>query len=179
MQTKPFMELIEPNLRPLKRFVATAMRNSGDVDDIVQQTVLKAFTHVDQFRYDSQFHTWLRAIALNEIRQFHRERLRHSLVQTTSDEQHTFDIPDGHESVVTAWERRESAQTLRRAIERLPRTYQAVIELRYLSGLSVAETARRLSVGIGAVKTRLHRARRQLREAFMVESQGAPHVNAA
>jgi RNA polymerase sigma-70 factor (ECF subfamily) len=178
MQTKPFMELIEPNLRPLKRFVATAMRNPGDVDDIVQQTVLKAFVHVDQFRYDAQFNTWLRAIAMNEIRQFHRERLRHALVQT-DDEEHTFEIPDGRESALSAWERKESAQTLRRAIARLPRTYQAVIELRYLSGLSVAETARRLSVGIGAVKTRLHRARRQLREAFLVESQATAQVRAA
>jgi RNA polymerase sigma-70 factor (ECF subfamily) len=172
MQTQPFIELLEPSLRPLKRFVATALRDSGDVDDIVQQTVLKAFVHVDQFRYDSQFNTWLRAIAMNEIRQFHRERQRHAIVQPSAEGE-PFQVPDGHESAQAAFERKESAQALRRAITRLPQSYQAVIELRYLCGLSVAETARRLSVGIGAVKTRLHRARRRLRVAF-IEMQQAP-----
>lgn len=167
MQTT-FMELIEPSLRPLKRFVAAALRNTPDADDIVQQTVLKAFVHLDQFRSEAQFTTWLRAIALNEIRQFHRERQRHGF-QTV--EALNFEVPDRKESAQTACERKETGQVLRRAIKRLPENYQEVIEMRYLSGLSLAETADRLSVDIGTVKTRLHRARRRLRMTFVDESE--------
>jgi RNA polymerase sigma-70 factor (ECF subfamily) len=170
MRAEPFMKLIEPNLRPLQRYVASAMRNMPEVDDIVQQTVLKAFVHLDQFRSDAQFNTWLRAIALNEIRQFHRERQRHALRQENGDAVH-FEVPDRRESAQTAWERKENAQALRRAIGRLPSMYRTVIELRYLRGLSLAETAERLSVGVGAVKTRLHRARQQLKVFMLDDAQ--------
>jgi RNA polymerase sigma-70 factor (ECF subfamily) len=176
-EANPFTELIEPNLMPLKRFVIGALRNTADAEDVVQQTVLKAFSHLDQFRNDSQFNTWLRAIAVNEIRQFYRERQRHEL-RIPASETADIEVADGRESVLTAWLRQENAQAVRRAIGRLPGIYQSVIELRYLSGLSMDEIARRLSVGVGAVKTRLHRARQQLK-MFVLESQAGPVGNAA
>lgn len=152
-----FVELLEPSLQRLKRFVARALNYGPDVDDILQQTLLKAFTHMDQFRFQASFVTWLRSIALNEIRQLHRARPD---VQTVD----AFDLNpvDRRESAQTICERRQTAQAVYGAIRRLPPKYQAVIVLRYLRELNVAEVATRLSISLSAVKIRLHRARRLL-----------------
>lgn len=156
-QTTGFMDLLEPNLGPLKRYVASVLKHSADVEDIVQQTALKAYVHLDQFRFEAQFGTWLRRIALNEIRQLHRQRSRLRTAEGVN-----LEIADGRESAQAVWERRETAQEVHRAIRRLSAKHRAVVALRYLNGLDLAEIAERLSISTGAVKIRLHRARRQL-----------------
>lgn len=156
-QTTRFMDLLEPSLEPLKRYVGAVLRHSPDVDDIVQQTALKAYVHLDQFRFEAQFGTWLRTIALNEIRQLHRQRSRLRTAEGAS-----LEIADGRESVQMVWERKETVQEVHRAIRQLPAKYQTVVALRYLDGLELADIAGRLSISVGAVKIRLHRARRQL-----------------
>jgi len=68
-QVEAFSELLTPHFKPLKGLVRRLVRNEFDSDDIVQQTVLKAYSRLNQFRFHATFRTWLTAIALNEIRQ--------------------------------------------------------------------------------------------------------------
>src|SRR5947209_18760821 len=68
-----FGELIAPHLSPLSRIVRATIDGHSDVEDIVQQTVFKAFTHLAQFRFEAGFSTWLIQIAINEARQWRRK----------------------------------------------------------------------------------------------------------
>ncbi len=173
-QAKRFMDLFEPNFGPLKRYVGAALKYSPDVDDVVQQTALKAFTHLDQFRFEAQFGTWLRSIAFNEIRQLRRRR---SGLRT--EEGLNLEVADRRESVQTVLESNETARAVQRAVRRLPATYQTIITLRYFEELDVAQIAERLSIGVGAVKARLHRARQQLAGKLGQTRSEAPRARAA
>jgi len=66
-------DLIAPHLKPLLRIVQTTIGSHPDVEDIVQQTALKAITHLGQFRFEASFRTWLIRIGLNEARQWRRK----------------------------------------------------------------------------------------------------------
>ncbi len=156
-QSTRFTDLFEPNRVPLRRYVAAVLRNSPDVDDVVQQTALQAYVHLNQFRFEARFGSWLRSIALNEIRQLYRREsdLRNAALLSA-------DIADGGESAQTVWERKETAAAVHRAIQQLPADQQVVITLRYLESLDLAGIAERLSISVGAVKVRLYRARSRL-----------------
>src|SRR5579862_8659868 len=71
-----FTELLQPNLLPLNRFVFGMVGNQFDTEDIVQETVVKAFTHFADFRAESKFKTWLMSIAVNEVRTKRRKEFR-------------------------------------------------------------------------------------------------------
>src|SRR5437899_8548218 len=68
-----FAELIAPHLKPLLRAVRVTIGGHPDVEDIVQQTTLKAFTHLEQFRFEASFRTWLIRIGFNEARAWRRK----------------------------------------------------------------------------------------------------------
>src|SRR5258708_38901753 len=68
-----FADLIGPHLPPLLRIVRSRIGGHPDVEDIVQQTALKALTHLEQFRFEANFRTWLVEIGLNEARQWRRK----------------------------------------------------------------------------------------------------------
>ena len=71
-----FTELLQPNLLPLNRFVFGMVGNQFDAEDIVQETVVKAFIHFADFRAESKFKTWLMSIAVNEVRTRRRTEFR-------------------------------------------------------------------------------------------------------
>ena len=74
-----FHQLIEPHLLPLNRFVLGMVGNRFDAEDIVQETVIKAFVHFADFRAESKFKTWLMSIAVNEVRSRRRREFRSRL----------------------------------------------------------------------------------------------------
>src|SRR5438105_13295788 len=78
-----FGDLITPYLTPLSRVVRATVGGRPEVEDIVQQTALKAFTHLAQFRFEAGFRTWLIQIGLNEARQGRRKCFRSPLVEFT------------------------------------------------------------------------------------------------
>src|ERR1700689_3359866 len=75
-----FDELLKPHLAPLWRVVQAKIGTHTDVEDVVQQTLLKAYLHLEQFRNEARFSTWLIRIALHEILQLHRLRWSSHLV---------------------------------------------------------------------------------------------------
>ena len=156
------------------RAVRSVVREEADVEDVMQQAYVNAFTHLHQFEDRSQFSTWLIRIALNEA--FGRRRklqLSESLARTRSG------VDDDREELMETLtapeadpERQAYGQELRRALEEavdaLPETYRTVFMLRDIEGLSTSETGAGLGLGDEAVKTRLHRARAMIRRAVTV-----------
>jgi RNA polymerase sigma-70 factor (ECF subfamily) len=155
-----FADLLRPHLKAVRTFVRTTVRNDFDVDDLIQQTLLKAYTRLHQFRFQASFRTWLIAIARNEIRQNVRLRSNSRLVfdEGNSASVMTSDSRDGPFEI---YARKEISHQLWEAIANLPAAYRLTIEL-FVGEKSLAETESELSISGSAAKSRRFRARREL-----------------
>ena len=131
-------------------------------EDIIQQTVLKALVHADQFRFESSLKTWLASIAINEVRQvYRRERRTRSvpLIIESFESNRSLLIESQHATCHA----RERDALVRQAVSRLPELYRCVVELCDLQDLPLKEAADRLRLTLPTVESRLRRARKRLR----------------
>jgi RNA polymerase sigma factor (sigma-70 family) len=155
-----FADLIQPCLKPLNRFARMRLRSESEAEDVVQQSVLRALGHLGQFRGEASFKTWLTAIAVNEVFRALRGRAV-ARVQPLHKSPAAY-LADPSSSPHVQCEQKEKAERLHKALIRLPEKYRRIIQLRDLGELSIAETARSLSLTSAAVRTRHHRARKLL-----------------
>jgi RNA polymerase sigma-70 factor, ECF subfamily len=167
-----FYGLVRPCQRAVFFAARSVLNNDADAEEAVQESVLKAFMHIKQFRGESKFSTWLVQIAINEarmkLRKEHRE-LYESLDESIADEQGDYwprDFADWREIPIEALQRKELREALSKALASLEPKYRQVVVLRYIQHLSVAETAETLGLSEEAVRTRLHRARLRMRDAL-------------
>lgn len=154
-----------------QRLYALAIRLLGerdDVDDVVQESFIQACRHIDAFEGKSSLGTWLYRITYNTALMYHRHKASPVVpLQEPSDEDPSAygellvdetTMPD--QAMLTA----ELQDTLRRAINALPPSLRSALILRAIEGMSTKEAAQRLGIEEAALKVRLHRARRQLRQ---------------
>lgn len=172
-----FRAVMERNNRRLFRVARGVLKNDADAEDVVQETYLRAFTRLDSYAGTAALSTWLTSIALNEA--LGRLRRRRPMIDldevagtatgpgesagrvipfplaqpTTSDPEHTA-------------ARAEIQHLLERAIDDLPDSFRMTFILRFVEQMSVEETAACLGVPEDTVKTRVHRAKRRLRQAL-------------
>ncbi len=174
-RSERFCELVQPHMRVVLRIVCTRMRNHSDTEDVLQETILKAFTRLKQFRFESNFRSWLTQIAINETRQWYRSPFRSRFSGFEDHGIEEWQIAEVLPSPLETCEQRERVKIIHLALASLPEKYQSVIRLREFEQLSLAETARALSLTIPAVKTRHRRARlrmmRDLRASRKVHTQ--------
>jgi RNA polymerase sigma-70 factor (ECF subfamily) len=157
-----FGDLIEPHLDAIWRAVQARMGNDPDVDDVAQQAVFKAFTHLDQFRFEAGFRTWLIRIALNEVIQNWRRRIASRTVVMEPSAIAATSIADPKDSPFNLCARRQTARLLQAALATLPEPYRLVVRMRDFEERSVSEVAHALRMTASAVKTRHHRARQRM-----------------
>jgi RNA polymerase sigma-70 factor, ECF subfamily len=161
--------LVRKYERQIFRIAQHITQNREDAEDVMQDAFLKAYEKLDQFQGNAKFYTWLVRIAVNES--LMRLRKRRSGKMVSIDEDLETDegtvprdladwAPDPEQNYGTA----ELADILRRTIQGLPRGFRVVFALRDIEGLSTEETAEALGLSVPAVKSRLLRARLQLRE---------------
>lgn len=164
-----FAQLVARHENSIFRLARNITQNAEDAEDVLQETFLKAYEHLGEFRGDSKFYTWLVRIAVNQA--LMKLRRRKSDRSVSLDE--TFDT--GEETLVreiAVWaedpEKIYSQEELRAilasAIESLPPIFRTVFALRDIEELSTEETAQILNLSVPAVKSRLLRARLRLRE---------------
>jgi RNA polymerase sigma-70 factor (ECF subfamily) len=153
---------ITQHLPYLHRMVRGLTRGDPMAEDIVQQTILKALVHTDQFRLESTLKTWLTSITMNEVRQVYRckWRMRSVPLMTENGEGEQSPLI---ESPHAGYQAREREVLIRQAVSRLPEPYRCVVELCDLQCLPLQESAAQLRLTLAAVKTRRHRARKMLR----------------
>jgi RNA polymerase sigma-70 factor, ECF subfamily len=156
------------NNRRLFRLARGILRNDSEAEDVVQETYVRAFTHLSDFRGDSSLSTWLGRIAINEA--LGRVRRQRPGVEWTSLPpgaleariiQFPLSSPDDPEKSMA---QREIQQVVEQAIDELPEAFRLVFITRVIEGMNVAETAELLGLKSETVKTRLHRARAMLRD---------------
>ncbi len=164
-----FSELVRRYENKIFRLALHITQNREDAEDVLQEAFLKAYKHLDQFQGNSKFYTWIVRIAVNQA--LMKLRRRKTDKSVSMDEQ--FDT--GEDTLVreiAAWDedpeqqfsREELGRILDSAIQGLEPPYRSVFVLRDIEDLSTEETAQALDLSIPAVKSRLLRARLQLRE---------------
>jgi RNA polymerase sigma-70 factor (ECF subfamily) len=156
----------------LFRLVRNTTFNHEDAEEVVQNAFVKAFQNLTAFRGDSRFYTWLVRIAVNEaLMKVRSRRFREVSIDDASDADDDV-IPHELEDWGPNPEERYSQEELRRildiSISKLDPKYRIVFQLRDVEGLTTDETARALDLSVPAVKTRLARARLQLRNSLNV-----------
>jgi RNA polymerase sigma-70 factor (ECF subfamily) len=157
-----FGDLIAPHLALLSRMVRATIGDCPEVEDIVQQTALKAFTHLAQFRFEAGFRTWLIRIGVNEARQWRRKHASSRVLEFTPAAFSELRIADQSHSPLIEYQRSQTGVQVGAALSCLPEKYRIVILLRELEELSISEVAARLGLSIPAVKTRHRRARQKV-----------------
>lgn len=167
-----FYQLVQPCERVLFASAMAILNNEADAEEAAQEAVLKAFTNIGRFRGDCKFSTWITQICINEARlkiRKARKRLYQSIDEPENGEDGDYfprDFADWREIPSEAFQRKELREALQRAMASLPEKYREVLILRDIQHLSIEETAQALGIGKGNVKTRLLRARLQMRDAL-------------
>lgn len=164
--------IIQLHNRRLYRIARCVVRDDGEAEDVLQEAYGRAFAKLAQFRGDSSLATWLSRIVLNVARG--RMRRRHATVELAAvdDRQRSRGqaVPAAPATSPIDPERglaqREILSKIERAIDNLPSHLRTVLIARAVEGMSVKETAELLGIRPETVSTRLHRARRLLREAI-------------
>jgi RNA polymerase sigma-70 factor (ECF subfamily) len=161
--------LVRKYERQLFRIAQHITQNREDAEDVMQDAFLKAYEKLEQFQGNSKFYTWLVRIAVNESLMRLRRRRTRKMVSIDEDietEEGSVprDLADWAPDPEQNYNQAELAEILRKTIQGLPPGFRIVFVLRDVEGLSTEETAETLGLSIPAVKSRLLRARLQLRE---------------
>jgi RNA polymerase sigma-70 factor, ECF subfamily len=164
-----FGELVRQYERKVYRLAMNITRHEEDAEDVLQEAFLKAYEHLDRFKGDSKFYTWLVRIAVNEALMKLRQRRGDRTVPldeplNTGEETVTREIAVWDDNPEQQYSKEEIQKILSDAVDGLKADFRTVFTLRDIEELSTEETAEILGLSIPAVKSRLLRARLALRE---------------
>lgn len=167
--TEAFNDLVKRYERKIYRLAKNITQNDEDAEDVLQETFLKSYEHLADFHGNSKFYTWLVRIAVNEALMKLRKRKTDRTVPLdepvdTGEETVVREIAVWDEDPEQKYSQEELSSILNEAVESLKPAFRTVFVLRDIEELSTEETAQTLNISIPAVKSRLLRARLQLRE---------------
>jgi RNA polymerase sigma-70 factor, ECF subfamily len=167
-----FYELVRPYERALFVAALALLKNDADAEEVAQEAVLKAFKNITGFRQEAKFSTWMIQICINEAKMKLRKDRRHlydSIEEGQQNDEGDYipkDFADWREIPSEALEQKELREALTKALNSLPEKHRTVLILRDIQHLSINETAKVLGLSESNVKTRLLRARLQMRDAL-------------
>jgi RNA polymerase sigma-70 factor (ECF subfamily) len=166
---KAFTELLRRYEGKIFRLALHITQNREDAEDVLQEAFFKAYEHLDQFQGQSKFYTWIVRIAVNQALMKLRKRKTDRSVSLdeaidTGEDTIAREIAAWDENPEEKYSREELNSILGSAVEGLAPIYRAVFTLRDVDELSTEETAEALGLSVPAVKSRLLRARLQLRD---------------
>lgn len=153
--------------RRIERLIGRMVRDTDLVQDIAQETFLRAYRALHQFRGEAQFYTWLYRIAVNTAKKALLEMKRNpvvteSMLQSSEDEDETSrprNEPISEETPETVLAAQEIAAAVNAAMDALPEDLRQAVTLREIEGLSYEEIATAMGCPIGTVRSRIFRAR--------------------
>ena len=153
--------------RKVQRLVSRFVRDSGEVDDVVQEAFIKAYRALPTFRGDAAFYTWIYRIAINCAKNYLASPARRivpqsDLMSEDDDDAESFERNDGLHDVATPdaeYASKQIAEAVNRAMAALPDDLRTAVTLREIEGLSYEEIAEAMDCPIGTVRSRIFRAR--------------------
>jgi len=162
-----FRTIMERYNRRLYRIARGILRNDSEAEDVVQEAYVGAFAHLQDFRGESSLATWLSRITINEaLGRLRRDRpaVDLAVAEAQRSEAQIIQFPQTGADPERTMAQRQILQLVERATDNLPEMFRIVFVTRVIEGMSVEETADLLGLRPETVKTRLHRARRLVRE---------------
>ncbi|WP_306574384.1 RNA polymerase sigma factor RpoE [Oligella urethralis] len=168
-EKRAFELLVSKYQRRILRLLGRILYNQSDVEDVAQETFLKAYRALPKFRNESAFYTWLYRIAVNTARNHLSSKQNQLFVsdQLESQDGETFSLLDNltdGETPETHMHNREILEALQAALDDLPEQLRQAIVLRELEGLSYEEIADVMDCPVGTVRSRIFRAREAISE---------------
>jgi len=163
-RTEAFGELVRRYQDRLFNTVYRLLGHAEDARDVVQEAFVNAYQSLDTFKGDSQFFTWLYRIAMNTAISLKRKQKGTLSIDAANGEPHV-EPPDASETSRPghALERREQEHRIQKALKQLSPEHRAVLVLKDMEGQKYETIAEILQVPIGTIRSRLHRARIELR----------------
>jgi RNA polymerase sigma-70 factor, ECF subfamily len=170
-----FDSLCAPHMRRLLKTALNITQNREDAEDAVQDSLMRAFVRINDFRGDSSFSTWLTRIVINSALMIRRKncRARYVFIDDTSEGGEgrlKFEIPHSAPDPAQIFVARERRTALRKAISSLRPKLRSVVEVGHLQDVSINETAKVLNISVAAAKGRLFHARAALRRSAALRS---------
>jgi RNA polymerase sigma-70 factor (ECF subfamily) len=172
--------LVSKYQRKVQRLLSRLVRDPAEVEDLTQETFIKAYRALDSFRGDSAFYTWLYRIAINTAKNHlmasnRRPSASATVHQTEEGEQwDELDLLSDSETPENLLLTQEIAQTVEETIQSLPEELRSAITLRELEGLSYEEIAQVMGCPIGTVRSRIFRAREAIAQRLRPLLDTAP-----
>ena len=164
-----FESLVRPFRERIYWRAVKAVRDADEADDVTQETLIRAFTRLSTFRGEARFSSWLYMVASNSIRMHLRRRRRksalplddhlHEIEGAVSEQRLGLNEQPEHSAI-----RGQLFGAIDRAISQLPVQYGSILRLWVEDGLDLQEIHERSGLSVAAIKSRLHRARRRLRD---------------
>ena len=169
-----FTEILGRYRGPIYNLCYRMTRNAEDARDLAQEVFIKVFSLLDRFDENYAFSSWLFRIATNHcIDHLRRNRLRFMSLDAgvgQDGEEYELQLPSPGPEPDTVIQRKEALERLEEVIDALPPHYKAITLLRHDQQLSYEEIAEVLSLPLGTVKARIHRARQQIQQMLAVRS---------
>jgi RNA polymerase sigma-70 factor (ECF subfamily) len=175
--TGAFEEIYRRYERRIYNTVYQVVRNEEDAADITQEAFVRAYRSLKNLRSDEAFVSWLFRIAINLSRNLLRGRPQFRMESldefaTSEEDEQELQIPDSTHDPARNAEMREMQQVVRRAVSGLSNAHREVITLHHLEGMRVDDIARILNCSVGTVKSRLSRARDELKRKLRSYVEG-------
>jgi RNA polymerase sigma-70 factor (ECF subfamily) len=164
---KAFELLVIKYQRRIQRLIGRMVRDVDLVEDIAQETFIRAYRALAQFRGEAQFYTWLYRIAVNTAKKtlmdFKRDpTVAEAALRSSNDDDETYrpeSEPISHETPDTVLAAKQISAVVNAAMEALPEDLRQAVTLREIEGLSYEEIAEAMNCPIGTVRSRIFRAR--------------------
>ncbi len=174
---RAFESLVRRHEQRVFRVTLAVLGNVEDAEEAMQDTFVKAYRHIEQFRGDSRFTTWLTRIAVNEALQKRKARKNLVSLEEVAETQ-VKALPhrsqQWHEDPEKLYGKQEIRRIVEDAIQSLPPIYRETFVLRDVEGLRAEEAAEILGLTLPAIKSRLLRARLLMREALAARLEQSP-----
>jgi len=165
--------------RRIMRLLGRMVRDTDEIEDLAQETFIKAYRAIKQFRGDSAFYTWLYRIAVNTARNWQSSQQRRLpvAIEYENDEGETFDQIDRLTDISTPssiLHSKQVAQVIEQTMAELPEELRTALTLREIEGMTYEEIAQAMDCPIGTVRSRIFRAREAVATALRELHEGGP-----
>ncbi len=164
-----FEEIIFRYQDKIYNFCRHMLGNASDAEDAAQDVFLKAYQNLNKFKPEASLYTWLYRIAVNTCIDYKRKPLLESLFKSSKEgDEFVVDHPADSPSPERLYESKQIGNAIQLALGRLSEKLRTVIVLKEIEGFSYEEIAEVLDVSIGTVKSRISRAREELKELLKI-----------
>jgi len=147
------------------------LKNEEDALDALQESFIKIFRHLNTFKEDSRFDTWVYRIVVNTcndmLRKNSNQKITDSLFKTDEEKETIIEIPDSSGAPEEVYDKKEKSEHIKSCLEKLNQEQKEIIILRDVHGFSYDEISEILECSIGTVKSRINRSRLRLREIIL------------